>query len=222
MLLIAAFFSVQTQLGNTCLHIATRHGRAGIVKLLLAASANIMAINGNLDTPLHIAAALKRTKIARSLLLTKSVNRGSLRKRLVSQTSSSSVSQTLPLSAAQAVLWMRNRQGETPLDVARRRFRDGGNSGSSNMLTLLLDQMTEAERFSHYENGTAKSLAPSSGSGSGGDASGNATDTAVLATPYMSTDLIYSPVPKKNGFKFAFKVSLNASLAFLNQPLTFK
>uniref|UniRef100_A0A0R3WHX9 ANK_REP_REGION domain-containing protein n=1 Tax=Hydatigena taeniaeformis TaxID=6205 RepID=A0A0R3WHX9_HYDTA len=198
--------------GNTCLHTAVRYGRTGVVKILLTASANVMATNCNLETPLHIAASLKRTKIARCLL-TAITSRGSISVMntltrmsgggLQKQPSSPLplASQPLPLTI-QAALWMRNAQGETPLEVARRRLRNGS---GSDMVSLLLERMNVTDCCSQYENGTTKSLPrPSTSSGDGGEATGNDHDV-LLAMPCVSSDLIYSPVQKKTAFKFAFK-----------------
>ncbi|KAL5970590.1 Ankyrin repeat domain-containing protein 6 [Taenia solium] len=214
LLFSGADLGVTDKFGNTCLHTAVRYGRTGVVKILLTASANVVATNHDLETPLHIAASLKRTKIARCLLtvntgresipVTETLTRmsgGDLQKR---------PSSPLPLalhlspSAVQAALWMRNVQGETPLEVAKRRLRSGGGGSSSDMITLLLDRMNVAGCYPHYENGTVKSFPRPSASGGDGGVGGNAPDT-LLATPYMSTDLIYSPVQKKTTFRSAFK-----------------
>lgn len=176
-----------------------------------------MATNRNLETPLHIAASLKHTKIARCLLATNTgresvpvvntltrMSGGDLQNRPSSPLPMLSHS---PPSAVQAVLWMRNVQGETPLEVAKRRLRGGSGGSSSDMIAFLLDRMNMTECCSHYEKGTTKSFPRPSTSGGDGEAGGNEPD-ALLATPYMSTDLIYSPVQKKTAFRFAFKVSL--------------
>ncbi|VDO00099.1 unnamed protein product [Rodentolepis nana] len=195
--------------GNTCLHTAIRYSRVGIVKILLASSANVMAVNGNLETPLHIAASLKRTKIAKSLLMCHSspTLMGTLSRRKDSKRLSSSISNSTTSSlaaAAHATLWMKNAQGETPLDVARHRVRGG--SSSSDMITLLLEQMNENQ----YENGTTKSLPRSVASANG--CQPNQVETAVpeLATPYLSTNLDYSPIERKKtvgAIKLPLKVS---------------
>ncbi|KAM7542797.1 hypothetical protein Aperf_G00000017180 [Anoplocephala perfoliata] len=191
--------------GNTCLHTAIRYGRASIVKILLASSANVMATNQNLETPLHIAASLKRTKIARCLLKGRGSSSSTLTLKMENKSTSPLLSSTTSSSfvaAAQAALWMRNAQGETPLDVARRHVRGG--KESSDMVALLLEQMNDVQ----YENGTTKSLPRSSGSGSGSGHNSAEASATPVATPYMSTDLIYSPLQKKKtvgAIKLAFK-----------------
>lgn len=174
-----------------------------------------MATNHNLDTPLHIAAYLKRTKIARYLLKGRgsSSTASTLTLRMENKSTTPPLSSTTSSSfvaAAQAALWMRNAQGEIPLDVARRRIRGG--SGSSDMVALLLEQMNDAQ----YENGTMKSLPRSSGSGNGSGPNSTEASATPVVTPYMSTDLIYSPMQKKNtvgAIKLAFKVSIESIVA---------
>ncbi|KAM3177151.1 hypothetical protein ACTXT7_005065 [Hymenolepis weldensis] len=196
--------------GNTCLHTAIRYGRVGVVKILLASSANVMAVNQNLETPLHIAASLKRTKIAKFLLMGRGspMSMGTLSRRMDTKRPSPPFSNSTTSSytvAAQAALWMRNVRGETPLDIARRRVRGG--CGSSDMITLLLEQMNETQ----YENGTTKSLprSPASLSGSGPKTG----KISAVATPYMSTNLVYPPGERKKtvgAIKLAFMFSNNA------------
>ncbi|KAH9280376.1 Ankyrin repeat domain-containing protein 6 [Echinococcus granulosus] len=212
LLFSGADLGVTDKFGNTCLHTAVRYSRTGVVKILLAASANVTATNQNLETPLHIAASLKRTKIARCLLaansgrepisITSTLTRmsgGGLQKRTPSLLPLSSQS---PPSAAQAALWMRNAQGETPLEVAKRRVRGSSGGGSSDMIALLLDRMNMTACSSHYENGTTKPFSRPPPGGDGGV--GKSEHDTPLATPYMSTDVIYTPVQKKAVFRFAF------------------
>lgn len=54
--------------GNTPLHLATSHGHADIVRLLIRKRADVDAIDGKLATPLHLAAEAGRLDIVRLLL----------------------------------------------------------------------------------------------------------------------------------------------------------
>ncbi|VDD79111.1 unnamed protein product [Mesocestoides corti] len=178
--------------GDTCLHIATRYGRAGVVRILLTAKANVMATNRNLDTVLHVAAELKRTKIARSLIeaisngatpvsSTLSIPGGILRKR-------NSLPACVPPSPAQSALWIRNAQGEKPVDVARRK-------GNNDLVTFFVTRMNEIGQSAHYENHAVKSLPYT-------DSNRPRAETPKL---HMSSDLIYLPMHKGAGFKLSSK-----------------
>ena len=54
--------------GETALHCAAFWGRYEIAKLLIAAGADVNALNDQKSTPLHEAACLKNVKMARFLL----------------------------------------------------------------------------------------------------------------------------------------------------------
>nr|VZH95983.1 unnamed protein product [Spirometra erinaceieuropaei] len=152
LLCFGADVNAKNKYGDTPLHTATRYGHAGVVRILLTVKASVTAINANYDTPLHIAAALKRNVIVQ--LLSEANKRqvtpvgqgdaesdtcAGLGSRVLSCVLGSSparavaaaVSPRPPPPLSSAVL-MRNRQNETPVDIAWRK----GNSKIAKFLTV--------------------------------------------------------------------------------------
>uniref|UniRef100_A0A183BCV0 ANK_REP_REGION domain-containing protein n=1 Tax=Echinostoma caproni TaxID=27848 RepID=A0A183BCV0_9TREM len=80
------------------LHTATRYGNLNVVRILLSHGARQDACNRNLDSPLHVAVGLRHYEIASLLVETSRTNHQSV-----------------------DVCTLLNAQGETPLDLARRK-----------------------------------------------------------------------------------------------------
>lgn len=85
---------IKNNYGDTPLHTAARYGHAGVTRILLSARTHVGEMNKNGDTALHIAAAMGRRKLTKILL-------------------ESGADQTV-----------KNKQHETPGDIARRKKSD--------------------------------------------------------------------------------------------------
>ncbi|CAL8073483.1 unnamed protein product [Calicophoron daubneyi] len=100
--------------GDTPLHTAARYGHISLVRILLAAQVNLCEVNRNLDNPLHIAVALRYHAIAQLLVAANYEALGAM----------SVMFNKTPSCVQLDITKMRNAQGESPLDVARRKRFD--------------------------------------------------------------------------------------------------
>lgn len=227
------------QYGDTSLLTAVRYGRPGVVRILLAVQANLAARNANLDTALHIAAALKRTKILRNLLehpmtadasannssshtsegSTSSSSAGTFMAALVRRNRPGAASTSFQAVAKKTeILFARNAQSEMPVDVAKRK-------GHNEVSAFLVAKMNEWSRWLYENDGANAHL-------SGGRTIlssptcpdfGSALMTMPMmasvakeAEPYMSHDIVFTAEPMstpqmQHKKRGAFKFSLKVS-----------